>query len=275
MAKPIRLTPEDIVELSRKRVLDGEIKLKKDDRRVTVAFTPVAWTKMHALVDAFNKEVQWHGIVSRADESTFIIEDILIFPHVASSTTVVSDQEEYEEWMDGLTDEQFNACRFHGHSHVNMGVTPSMVDMTYRKNIFENFSTVPAPNEDQYYIFLIFNKRREFSGQVYDITQNAIYETNEIDLEVLIDNDWLGNFIIDAKELVKDPPAAPATNKGAVQKGGTGTPTTYPTQSTAYSLKPETDDEWRERIYGGGKTDSADKGYTYPSTGFKGGNYEK
>lgn len=283
MAKNIRLSPEELAELSRKRVINGEIKLRKDERRATVAFTPTAWAKMYALVDAFNKEVQWHGLVSRLDESTFVIEDILIFPHVASSTTVVSDQEEYEEWMNNLSDEQFNACRFHGHSHVNMAVSPSMTDLTYRKNIFENFSTNPMPDEDQFYIFLILNKRREFSGQVYDITENALYETDEIDLEILLDNDWVSNFIIDAKEIVKEPAPVQTQNKqtyNGSQKGNgnmcspSGT-TIGATQTSLYPHQTETDEEWRNRVYGGGKTDSADKGYTYPSTGFKGGTYGK
>lgn len=283
MAKSIRLSPEELAELSRKRVINGEIKLRKDERRATVAFTPTAWAKMYALVDAFNKEVQWHGLVSRLDESTFVIEDILIFPHVASSTTVVSDQEEYEEWMNNLSDEQFNACRFHGHSHVNMAVSPSVTDLTYRKNIFENFSTNPMPDEDQFYIFLILNKRREFSGQVYDITENALYETDEIDIEILLDNDWVSNFILDAKEIVKDPTPPQAQNKqtqnGNQKSNGnmcspSGT-TIGATQTSIYPRQTETDEEWRNRVYGGSKVDSAEKGYTYPSTGFKGGAYGK
>lgn len=282
MARSIKLTPAEVAELSHKRVLDGEIKLRKDERRATVAFTPVAWVKMYALIDSFNKEVQWHGLVTRLDESTFLIEDILVFPHVASATTVVSDQEEYEEWMNNLSDEQFNACRFHGHSHVHMQVIPSVTDLTYRKNIFENFSTNPMPDEDQFYIFLIFNKRREFSGQVYDITQNALYDTSEIDLEILIENDWISNFTLGAKEIVKDPVVAQPTinkqNDTKKEKGSINSPsgtTVGATQTSLYPYQTETDEEWRTRVYGGGKTDSADKEYLYSPSGFKGGTYGK
>ena len=62
MAKSIRLSPEELAELSRKRVINGEIKLRKDERRATVAFTPTAWAKMYALVDAFNKELSDAGV---------------------------------------------------------------------------------------------------------------------------------------------------------------------------------------------------------------------
>lgn len=280
MAKNIRLSDEEIAELSRKRIIDGEIKLRKDERRVTLAFTPTAWTKMYALVDAFSKEVQWHGLVSRLDATTFVIEDILIFPHVASPTTVISDQEEYEEWMNNLSDEEFNACRFHGHSHVNMPVSPSLTDMTYRKNIFENFSTNPMPDEDQFYIFLIVNKRREVSGQVYDITQNALYEKDEIDIEILLDGDWMSDFINTAKEIVKDPPVIQSQSQKSQQTqgkksgAGTGFCSANGTPAGTSLCLSETDEEWRKRVYGGGELDSADKGY-YPSTGFKGGTYGK
>lgn len=280
MAKNIRLTDEELIELSRKRIMDGVIKLYKDDRKATLAFTPIAWTKMYALVDAFDKEVQWHGLVSRLDENTFIVEDILIFPHEASACTVVSDQEEYEEWMNDLSDEQFNACRFHGHSHVNMGVTPSVTDMMYRKNIFENFSTNPAPDEDQFYIFIIVNKKREFSGQIYDITNNAIYEKEEINLEILANGDYLKDFIAEAKRIVKNP--TPPQAKNATTNNGKpsgmaspqGTSVGHIQQTSIYpAVCSETDEQWRKRVYGGGELDSADK--NYPAGGFKGGTYGK
>ena len=280
MATNLTLSQEELIELSKKRVFNGQITLRKDNRKVTVAFTANAYVKMYALVDEFSKEVQWHGLVSRLGESLFLVEDILIFPHVASSTTVVSDQEEYEEWMNGLTDEQFNACRFHGHSHVHMQVAPSGVDLTYRRNLIENFSTNPLPDEDQFYIFLIVNKRREFSGQVYDITNNALYEKDEINIKILVENDWLSNFVAAAKKIVKDPPVAQvqATNTQNKHANGNGTPMSEHNarnnaQMSIYPHQYETDEEWQNRVYGGGSSNK--KETTYPACGFKGGKYER
>lgn len=279
MAKNIVLSNEDIAELSTRRFFEGKFEIRRDTRRVTVAFTPIAWIKMYSLVDAFDKEVQWHGLVTRMDENTFLIEDILIFPHVATSTTVVSEQEEYEQWLDELPDDKFNACRFHGHSHVRMAVTPSVVDMTYRKNIFENFSRNPMDGEDQFYIFIIVNKDRKFNGQVYDITGNALYETDEIDIEVLDNGDYLSDFVKEARTIVKNPPVTQPKTEGKISSpNGTSVQNIQPAGQTTYPRQPhlsESDEEWARRVYGGGKHDSADPQYrgSYPKSGFNGGAY--
>ena len=150
---------------------------------------------MYALVHKYGTEVEWHGLVERKGEAEFLIKDILIFPHEVSSATVVSDQRCYEEWLDSLDDETFNACRFHGHSHVNMAVSPSGVDMTYRKNILGNFAT-PGAGDDYFYIFIITNKKGDISGEIYDLSNNALYATNEIEFSVI--------EIEDIKRRIKD-----------------------------------------------------------------------
>lgn len=229
-----------------------------DNRSASIEFTPKAWIKMRSLVDSFSSEVQWHGTVTRKNINTFVIKDILIFPHEVTGTTVVSNQEGYEEWLNNLDDETFNACRFHGHSHVNMGVTPSGVDMNYRHNVLDNFGS-PNDSTDLFYIFLITNKRGEISAEIYDLQNNALYSTNEIDIDVAVDNDeYLFEFISEAKSVVKDAntvkKAQPETAKQSSAKS-----TNY-SRSCAYqrSLLDEEDDyeeeayrDWHNRVYGG------------------------
>ena len=188
----------------RKFSIDFKIDDVKDDRKAILAFSSRAWTKMYALVDEFTGEVQWHGIVERKSPTLFFVKDILIFPHEATSATVVSNQEAYEKWLNDLDDETFNACRFHGHSHVNMAVSPSGVDMTYRKNVLDNFGT-PMPDSDYFYIFIITNKHRAISGEIYDLQNNALYSADEITYKVVIGNgEYLDTFVAQAKECVKD-----------------------------------------------------------------------
>ena len=285
MARKIRLDPQSIEEIAENlktmRLLDPiKIEPPKDDRKAVVLFTPLAWTKMYALVDEFPKEVQWHGIVSRLNESSFLIEDIIIFPHEATSTTVVSEQEEYEEWLNELPDSVFNACRFHGHSHVNMHVSPSPTDLKYRKDVVDNFSTKPSEDEDQFYIFLIVNKRREFSGQIYDLTQNALYESADLIVDVVTNGALLKEFTDKAKQIVKDPAPKyqPPTQKDFKGSENKQTSISSPQGTSVSSIPPkptyprieETTEEWEERIYGGGKYDSVDKQFKYPKEGFRG-----
>lgn len=232
-----------------------------DNRKANIKFMPKAWIKMRSLVDSFSSEVQWHGTVIRKNENTFIVKDILIFPHEVTGTTVVSNQEGYEEWLNGLDDETFNACRFHGHSHVNMGVTPSGVDMNYRHNVLDNFG-LPSDTTDLFYIFLITNKRGETSAEIYDLQNNALYSTNEIAIDVVVgDDENLSEFISEAKSVVKDAnsikKAQPESSRQADKKP---TKTTSPGHSYSYqhSLLDEEDDyeeeayrDWHNRVYGG------------------------
>lgn len=286
MAKKIFSSQEDInnfLESARSQLLEMEQTLTKkkfqggndrevtlkfkmsdahDNRNASIEFTPKAWIKMRSLVDSFSSEVQWHGTVTRKNENTFVVKDILIFPHEVTGTTVVSNQEGYEEWLNDLDDETFNACRFHGHSHVNMGVTPSGVDMNYRHNVLDNFG-LPNDTTDLFYIFLITNKRSEISAEIYDLQNNALYATNEINIDVVVDDDeYLSEFISEAKSVVKDANAIKKTiHPESAKQTSTkiAKPTSY-SHSCSYqrSLLDEEDEyeeeayrDWHNRVYGG------------------------
>lgn len=285
MAKKIFSSQEDInnfLESARSQLLEMEQTLTKkkfqggndrevtlkfkmsdahDNRNAIIEFTPKAWIKMRSLVDSFSSEVQWHGTVVRKNENTFVVKDILIFPHEVTGTTVVSNQEGYEEWLNDLDDETFNSCRFHGHSHVNMGVTPSGVDMNYRHNVLDNFG-LPNDTTDLFYIFLITNKRGEISAEIYDLQNNALYSTNEIDVDVVVDDDeYLSEFISEAKSVVKDaniakkPQPEPTKQTDKKPKKQTSYNSPYSYQRDLFDEENDYEDElysdWHNRVYGG------------------------
>ncbi len=226
MAKPIYMTNDEVekmVEDFKTQLLKtksfGSINIKKtissDARKATVRFTPEAWAMVNILVTGFDTEVQWHGCVRRVSENEFEIYDIIVPPHTVSAATVTSDDGKYSEWLNGLDDEVFNSLRFHGHSHVNMGCTPSGTDMTYRKDIVTQLPSVtPDSNDDSFYIFLIFNKRGEWTGQIYDLKYNALYDMGEISVEVRIkENLTLKEFLAEAKKVaVKEQPKTQTPN---------------------------------------------------------------
>lgn len=225
MAKPIFIDPQEadviLAELRKQLLAEkhyGTISFqrtfKKDSRTATVYFTVEAWAKMIALVHHFGTEVQWHGAVRRLAEAEFEIYDILVPPHVVTGSTVTSDLTKYSEWLNELDDATFNALHFHGHSHVNMATTPSATDEKYREDVV---TQLPKPTEgsDSFYIFLIFNKRHEWSAEIYDLKYNALYETSEIDLDVELDEARnLSGFLADAEKVaVKEiPVTAPKTH---------------------------------------------------------------
>lgn len=191
MSRPIKMTESTIAEilsdfrtwLRSFRASNGRIQyektLSKTSDPATIYFTPTAYAKMKYLVSVFDTEAAWHGTVRRLEEkNAFLITDILVYPQEVTGATVNTDQTKYQDWLMSLDDDVFNSLRFHGHSHVNMGTSPSSVDMTHREQIIQQ---VP---EDDFYIFLIFNKKTEYTAAIYDFSINTLFETSDIDVKI-------------------------------------------------------------------------------------------
>jgi hypothetical protein len=143
---------------------------------------------MNALVKGSSDEIAWHGVVEK-NQSYYLIKEILVYPQTVTGATVVTDQNKYSMWLMEQPDEIFNNLRFQGHSHVNMGVSPSGVDQAWYDSILKQLT-----NQD-YYIFLILNKRGDVTISLYDMPSNTIYDTDDINLSVLLEdettlNDW-------------------------------------------------------------------------------------
>lgn len=202
----------------------------KDD--VEVNFTLEAYHEMCALIDHFSTEVAWHGLVKRLDKTHFQVTKILIYPQKVTGATVNTDQEEYTKWLYALKDEEFNAVRFQGHSHVNMATNPSGVDMQNQWDMINQL------NSTDYYIFMIWNKRREYNVRVIDMADNVIYSGS--DVKVTIGALDMKGFLEEAEALVKK--SAPVYNYGTTYGSNTRT---YPggsfvgTTSTATTKSAE------------------------------------
>ena len=232
MSKPIFMTPEIINEVTEnfrkqaaslmlfrgKRTIDIDyywVQSKNPDEQehVTITFTRNAWKKQQALIQNFTSEVGWHGVVTRDKEDPlhFTIEDILVFPQVVTGTTVTPNDEAYAVWNATLPPEKMNAMRFHGHSHVNMGVTPSGTDDQYQKDMLGRLNgdglteeakirMKEAMGDMAFYIFMIFNKSGSHNVRVFDYWGNTYYEGAEVTVEH--EPDELADFLAEAKTKV-------------------------------------------------------------------------
>jgi hypothetical protein len=130
---------------------------------------------MRALVDNASTEISWHGLVEPY-EDTVRIYDVLVYPQVATAVTVEADDDNnaYVSWLDDLPDAQFNQVRMQGHSHVNMGTSPSGTDINFYETLLEHVK--------DFYIFMILNKAGSVFVEYYDIANNVVYETADIEL---------------------------------------------------------------------------------------------
>lgn len=177
--------------------LDVTYSLSEDTKQTAeVVFEPLAYLKMTALVQHFDTEVAWHGTVTR-EGNVFTIKDVLIYPQEVSGGTVNTDQEEYEKWLYALDDGVFNTLRMQGHSHVRMSTCPSGVDLVHQEGIIEQLE------DDDFFIFIIWNKKGENTIKIYDLANNTLYEDKDITLRV--EDEFLDyeTFITDAVDKVK------------------------------------------------------------------------
>lgn len=186
---------------------DGETVIKieqklsvKAENRPKVIFTERAFMKTLKLLMDYSTEIAWHGIVERSDDLTFYITDVLVYPQVVSGATVKTDDKEYADWLEEQPDEVFNKIRFQGHSHVRMGVSPSNTDLESQDAVVKQLT-----GED-YYIFAILNKDLKVNMWIYDMKNNAKYDTDDIDIfmcdpEVCAE---LAEMETECKEIVKD-----------------------------------------------------------------------
>lgn len=140
-----------------------------------IQFTNEAYIKMLELVHTSDIEVQWHGLINKEDEHTYTVYDILVYPQIATAMTVTSDDEAYAMWMMNLTNIQVNDLRLQGHSHVNMGVSPSGTDL----KTFDDFLT----QVNDYYIFFIVNKKYDIHVRLYDVEHNILFMNDEITIK--------------------------------------------------------------------------------------------
>ena len=164
----------DVKEILEQYIADKQLEEPK------VYITAEAYVKLRKLVDDTTTEIGWYGTVTKMPgfESVFIIDDILVYPQTVTGATCVQDDDRVFEFELNLSTDQVNRKRFHGHSHVNMGVTPSGVDEQFYQDILTQV--------DDYFIVMITNKSGAYYTRFYDMQNNILY--TGIPVQVMLDN---------------------------------------------------------------------------------------
>lgn len=150
----------------------------EDVDRPTLYIESEAFLKMQLYVQQTSTEIAWHGTVTKTDKD-YIIHDVFLYPQKIAAATVQTDQDKYNAWTEELDDETFNSMRFQGHSHVNMGVSPSGVDTSYYNDMLQVLS------KNDFYIFMILNKSGDMHLLIYDLAKNIVYNKNDIDVKII------------------------------------------------------------------------------------------
>lgn len=175
----------------------------QNEPKAKLFITASAYLKMMLYVRDTDTEIAWHGTAVRTTANTtlltaeFLIKDVFLYPQIVRAATVDTDQEKYNQWVTELDDETFNEMRFQGHSHVNMGTSPSGVDTTYYDSILD---TLKIEQPDSFYIFTIMNKRGETYLIIYDLAKNIVYSKEDIEVHIFQGNTDIMRQISEQKD---------------------------------------------------------------------------
>ena len=209
------INTEDInIKLDIKDLLNEYIE-SKNLTPPTIYISANAYVKMRMLVDQMSTEVGWYGTVTKCPglQETYVIEDILVYPQTVTGATCEQDETKMFDFEMSLTTEQVNTKRFQGHSHVNMGVTPSGVDEQFYQDLLTQVN--------DYFIICITNKKNDYTVRFYDVENNILY--TDLELKVLLDdgtdtNNWftLVKDQVANKSIVTVDPNKPGNFKGSI-----------------------------------------------------------
>lgn len=256
MAKRITIGEAEIEELRKDfeeklksiKSSNGKFTYEKNlgtiNQKAKVCFEEETYLKMKMLIATTDKEVGWHCLARKIDPeegyaSEYEVYDIMVYPQSVTGATVNTDKEEFEKWLYERSDDEFNNMRFHGHSHVNMGVSPSSVD----KGMYEDWlDDLQQGMANQFYIFSIWNKKGEIWMNIYDLDENVLYENGDIDVRYTYTPGGVLDFIDEAKNMVTTKVYQPKSYKNNV---------TY-VDSNGYPDDEEYYNKWSKN-YGAGK----------------------
>ena len=154
-------------------------KLIKD---YTVIISEEAWTNIKLLVDLCPQEVAWVGTVERKETKkivSYTIKDIFLPKQTVTSVTCTIDEEDYSRIMNEIDNpEDLNLW---GHSHANMGTTPSHQDLTEWKEKVETTG--------KFYIMMITNRKREVMCYVIDKINGVELENVKVVIGSTVDEE--------------------------------------------------------------------------------------
>ena len=137
-----------------------------------VFYTDEVFAQINYLVQKVGTEVGWLGLVDKLKDNNYLVTKIYIPKQEVSGVETDIDSDAMAELALEIDDDGKDPGKllYWGHSHVNMGVSPSGQDEV---QIEEFISVEPPP---KFFIRGIYNKRGQSKVDVYDIQQNCVHQ---------------------------------------------------------------------------------------------------
>lgn len=144
------------------------------DNRYEVYLTPQARQKMEMYCDLSEGEIGWLGFVEDMGTAGFLVTDVALLKQEVHATTTEITPEGLLDFWNATSPEDQCKIKIWGHSHVNMGVSPSGQD-NEQMNYFKE--------GNDWFIRLITNKKREYYVDVYDYKNGVKIHCDQSDLK--------------------------------------------------------------------------------------------
>ena len=199
--------------------------------KVVISYTQQAYLRMRELVQFFDTEVAWYGLVQQIDQLHYKVYDVKVCKQYVNGTKVDTEDEDTIEFFNSLTDEEAEHMHFQAHSHVNMSTSASGTDVQNQEDVISNLGG------KGFYIFQIWNKKDDISTYLYDLDNNTFYDRKD----VLIDVEGVDEFIAGVADLVQK--KTYPYQDGSWRKDGSAPP---PKENTPATKKEEKKSEKEE-----------------------------
>lgn len=163
-----------------------------------VSFTSEALMKMKIYTKEVNDEVGWLGTVRKIDERLYMVDDVFLFHQNVHGTTTEITPEGLSEFAEEILKEEngiekWNNMKLWGHSHVNMGVSPSDQDEKQFEELKKNAD---------FFLRVITNKKGDIKVDVFE--GNFIYLNVDIQEETSVEKQRLYELIFQAENQIKE-----------------------------------------------------------------------
>ena len=148
----------------------------------SVFFTAEVIRAIEYIVYSQAKEVAWMGLVEKLEDNNYLVYKLYVPKQTVTAASVDIDADAIAKLTMQILDEGHNPehLRYHGHSHVNMTVFPSVTDQDHMADYLEH-----AP----FFIREIRNKKQDSRVDIFDKEANKIYHCVDTDIYDLMQSD--------------------------------------------------------------------------------------
>lgn len=153
----------------------GGVRMMNKPQVPVVAFTTKALEQIGAYVGLMDKEIAWMSSVKKHNDGLYVVDECFLFGQAVHSTTAEIDPEKLGQLIHEILQERpddgmevVNSLKCWGHSHVNMGTSPSGQD----DRQMDDFGDTVA----DFMVRVIANKKGDIRVCVWDYDQGLIFE---------------------------------------------------------------------------------------------------